>query len=255
MSEVNKETNVAVTTKNEVVKAGAFDVKQELETFKKAMEEDCMGLDFQFQRVILPTGGGTMFQVPSADSNEPVMEKEIVGVIINNHPANSYYKDKFNGQNNPPDCYSLDGIKGVGTPGCECKTCPYNEFNTAENGGKACKNKRLLYILREGELFPIVVYLPVGSVSAFTKFSTLNASKGKFVSKFVTKITLKKAQNSTGIAYSQAEFEKVRDLTPEEIDAIAPIKDFIKAYEEKREKTIVDEVAKDDPLPFGDENK
>ena len=38
-----------------------------------------------------------------------------------------------------------------------------------KGGTKACKEKRCLYLLREGEILPIIMTLPTGSLSEFTK--------------------------------------------------------------------------------------
>ena len=72
------------------------------------MADDCQGLEFSFDRVKLPAGGGTAFEIPSAESDESEMAKDIPGVIVYNHPAYAYYRDKYTGGNNPPDCGSFD---------------------------------------------------------------------------------------------------------------------------------------------------
>lgn len=140
------------------------------DVLNEAMADDCQGLDFSFDRVKLPAGGGTAFEIPSAESDESEMAKDITGVIVYNHPAYAYYHDKYTGGNNPPDCGSFDGVTGIGTPGGNCASCPYNKFGSGEGQSKLCKNKRMLYILREGELFPITLSLPTGSLKSFTNY-------------------------------------------------------------------------------------
>ena len=140
------------------------------DVLNEAMADDCQGLEFSFDRVKLPAGGGTAFEIPSAESDESEMAKDITGVIVYNHPAYAYYRDKYTGGNNPPDCGSFDGVTGIGNPGGNCQNCPYNKFGSGEGQSKLCKNKRMLYILREGELFPITLSLPTGSLkSAFPR--------------------------------------------------------------------------------------
>lgn len=168
--------------------------------------DDCQGLEFSFDRVKLPAGGGTAFEIPSAESDESEMAKDITGVIVYNHPAYAYYHDKYTGGNNPPDCGSFDGVTGIGTPGGNCANCPYNKFGSGEGQSKLCKNKRMLYILREGELFPITLSLPTGSLNSFTNYVKSQLSRGRKLNQVVTKITLKKATNASGIAFSQAVF-------------------------------------------------
>lgn len=251
MSEVNKnevhsaDGNVAVNESHStLVATKGFDAVATMNALNEAMSGECQGLEFSFDKVTLPTGGGTMFQMPSSDGSEPEMVKEIRGVIIYNLPAYSYYKEKYTGQNNPPDCYSIDGKHGVGCPGGECLKCPYNVFGSADNNAKACKNKRMLYILMEGEMFPIVLYLPAGSIKAFTQYVKGQLSKGKKVSQLVTNITLKKAQNASGIAYSQAVFKAERVLSDDEKSSLTGLVEFVKHYTESRAATVT----ADDPV-------
>lgn len=114
------------------------------DVLNEAMADDCQGLEFSFDRVKLPAGGGTAFEIPSAESDESEMAKDITGVIVYNHPAYAYYHDKYTGGNNPPDCGSFDGVTGIGTPGGNCQNCPYNKFGSGEGQSKLCKNKRKL---------------------------------------------------------------------------------------------------------------
>jgi hypothetical protein len=48
---------------------------------------------------------------------------------------------------------------------------------TGENGSKACKNRRRIYLLREGEAFPDLLSLPTGSLKPFTKYLQSQISK------------------------------------------------------------------------------
>lgn len=196
----------------------------------EAMADDCQGLEFSFDRVKLPAGGGTAFEIPSAESDEMEMAKDITGVIVYNHPAFAYYRDKYAGGNNPPDCGSFDGVTGTGVPGGSCASCPYNRFGSGDGQSKLCKNKRMLYILREGELFPMVLSLPTGSLRSFTNYVKSQLSRGRKLSHVVTKITLKKATNSSGIAFSQAVFTFDRMLTADERAAVAGVTETVKAY-------------------------
>lgn len=221
---------MAETTNKDIMKIEGFAVLAKSGLLEEAMAEDCMGLEFSFDRVKLPAGGGTAFEIPSAESDESEMAKDLTGVIVYNHPAYAYYKDKYAGGNNPPDCGSFDGVTGFGTPGGSCANCPYNKFGSGEGQSKLCKNKRMLYILREGELFPITLSLPTGSLRSFTQYVKGQLSRGRKLNQIVTKVTLKKAANSSGIAYSQAVFTFVRMLNAEERAAVAGVTEKVKAY-------------------------
>ena len=97
-----------------------FAVLAQQDALSEVMAEDCQGLEFSFDRVKLPAGGGTTFEIPSAENEEGEMVKAIMGVIVYNHPAYAYYRSKYAGGNNPPDCGSFDGRTGVGNPGGSC---------------------------------------------------------------------------------------------------------------------------------------
>jgi hypothetical protein len=180
--------------------------------------------------VKIPSGGGLMFEVPGEDG-EPESVKEISGVIAYHHPVFMRYDTKYTGGSNPPDCGSFDGKIGKDANGVyDCKTCAYNKFGTGENGSKACKNRQRIYILREGELFPMVLSLPTGSLKGFSRFLAAQLSKGRKPNQYVTRFSLKKTTNSGGIVYSQAQFKVDRYLTAEEIPLVANFAESIKAY-------------------------
>jgi hypothetical protein len=213
--------------KNEITETSGYLVAQHFNMDNGLMEE-LEGLTTTFDKIKIPAGGGLMFEAPG-DDGEPEPIKEIEGVILHHHPVNSYYKDPYNGGSNPPDCGSYDGKTGEGTPGGNCATCPFNQFGSSDNGkGKACKNKRRIFILREGEVFPVMLSLPTGSLKEFTKYVRRLITKGKRSYSLVTKITLKKATSSTGISFSQAKFSIERNLSKDEINAVLPLVEHIK---------------------------
>ena len=193
------------------------------------LAEDMIGLTLRFDRVKIPSAASPVFEVPG-DGEDSEMVKELRGVIVHQHPMFSFYKDAYTGGSNPPDCGSYDGVTGIGDPGGDCAGCPLNQFGSGQGQSKACRNKRMLYILQEGELFPVMFGLPTGSLKTFTEYLKRNLSKGRKLSQIVTKITLKKATNAGGINYSQCAFTCERTLSPEERAAIAPVIEQAKSY-------------------------
>ncbi|HOG02244.1 MAG TPA: hypothetical protein PKW29_14210, partial [Clostridia bacterium] len=145
---------------------------------------------------------------------------------------------------NPPVCGSFDGMTGEGVPGGSCAKCPHNQFGSGENGSKACKNRRRIYVLREGEIFPLLLSLPTGSLKEFTRYIKRLLGKGKKSNAVVTRFFLKKAMSASGIAYSQAQFSIDRDLNAEEYALIATLTEQVKAHS-KRVAFEVDEPAED----------
>ncbi|MEG1779225.1 MAG: hypothetical protein RR263_03925 [Oscillospiraceae bacterium] len=188
------------------------------------------GLPITLDKVKIPAGGGIVFEVPGDDPDSPDSEKEVVGVIVDHYPLNSYWTEKYNGQNIPPVCYSTDSHIGVGEPGGECAKCPYNKFGSDEDGqSKACKNAHRLYILRSGELYPVVITVPPTSLKSLSDYLAKRiVTKGLRSYGVVTKLTLKKATNSTGIAYSQVQFTMLEKLSSEAAETLRQFGESIK---------------------------
>jgi len=194
------------------------------------MAEELDGLDTSFESIKIPSAGSTVFEIPVEIPGEPDTVKEFSGVILYHHTLHAYYKTKYSGGNNPPDCGSFDGITGEGDPGGSCKTCPYNKFGSGENNSKACKNRRRIFVLREGEIFQLLLSLPTGSLKEFTKYIKRLLGKGRKSNSVVTRFSLRKATNSGGIAYSQAQFAIDRILTPQEHALLDKLSEQVKAY-------------------------
>lgn len=194
--------------------------------FSQEME----GLNISFERIKIPSGGTTMFEIPGDNPEEPENMKEFSAVILYHHPLYSYYKDKYTGGSNPPDCCSTDGLFGYGIPGGKCSECTCNQFGSGDNGSKACKNKRRLYILREGEIFPMILSLPASSLGDFSRYLMRQLSKGNKSNMIVTRFSLKKAVSNSGISYSQVQFSPERRLTQEEYSFISSMSQQVKEF-------------------------
>ena len=216
-----------------------------------AMSQELEGLSLSFERIKIPSAGSTLFELPGEEDGEPENLKEFTGVILYHHPLFAYYRDKYAGGNEPPDCGSFDGITGEGDPGGACAKCRYNQFGSGESGGKACKNRRRIYILREGEVFPLLLSLPTGSLKEFTRYIQRLLSRGKKSLSVVTRFSLKKTVNAGGIAYSQAQFRVDRVLTEQEQSVVTPLADQVKEYAKHTATSPVDlDGFTDVPTPF-----
>lgn len=204
-------------------------------------KEELEGIDLAFDRIKVPSGGGLAYEVPSDDPESPDMAKEFEAVILYHHPVQSYYKEKFTGENIAPDCASYDGKIGVERESGEtrnCKTCPLNAFGSGDNGGKACKTKRRLFLLREGELLPTIFTIPTGSIKDFSGYIMRMIKKGKKTNDVVTKFSLKKAQNKDGITYSKVVCNIARELEKGEKEAIKSMIEEVKALSVNVEEGI-----------------
>ena len=161
--------------------------------------------------------------MPSDDPDNPDYEKNLVGVILHNHatcaywPAGSEYDD-----DTTPLCSSVDGKQGYGEPGGVCEACALSQFGSASNGrGKACKNMRVLYLLRSGEFMPLAINLSPTSISPFREF--LNKGfvfRNRATYGSLVEIGLKRQTNPEGKDYSVATFKWLGDFHGEQLAAV-----------------------------------
>lgn len=177
---------------------------------------------FDLDRVRVPAGGGLSFQVPSLDGETE--ERELAGVIVAWRSPRAYWRESFDetGGGTPPDCSSDDGVVGVGDPGGDCAVCPLARFGTAARGrGQACRQMRLLFMLRERDRLPIVVVVPPSSLRKVSAYFLRLAGQGQRYHDVVTRLVLEKTKNKDGIGYSEIIPSRAAVLAPAESAAIA----------------------------------
>lgn len=220
------------TQSTALAESSGFALTTNLATIQEALSGECAGLDFSFDRIRIPSGGGLAFEVPG-EEDDPELVTKITAVIAYQHPAYAYYATKFHGGNIPPDCGSFDGEQGIGNPGGDCHKCSFNKFGSGEGKAKACKNRRMLYLLREGEIFPLMMSIPTGSLKSYTDYVKKQITRGRRLDAIVTEISLKKAeaqQDKGSITFSRVTFKFVRMLNAEEKEYVAKMADLIKDY-------------------------
>lgn len=174
-------------------------------------------------RVKIPAGGGTIWEVPDMDEVEDT--KTLEGVIIYWKPGRVFWAESFEegGGGTPPDCASDDGKCGVGNPGGTCEGCIHNEWESSTKGrGKACKEVRQVFMLRGNSLLPILVTLPPTSIKPFRVYMRQLLQRGLSYSKVVTRLTLEKTQQKGGgsIVYSVVHASMVGTIPDEQHAAI-----------------------------------
>ena len=128
------------------------------------------------------------------------------------------FKDSEYDDDQPPLCQSFDGKVGYGEPGGTCADCVLNQFGSdGNNKGKACKNMRMLYLLRSGEYMPIQIALPPTSLMPYTRFvNEAFLSRRRKVCTGVVRIGLKKAVSGSH-EYCVATFTKIADFAGEDL--------------------------------------
>ncbi len=117
------------------------------------LADDMEGLRLSFTRIKIPGGGHLQFEIPSGNPDVPDYAPYLEGVILYSHNSNAYWPEGSEyDDDQPPLCQSFDGKAGYGEPGGTCADCVLNQFGSdGNNKGKACKNMRMLYLLRSGE--------------------------------------------------------------------------------------------------------
>jgi len=230
----NQQTAIAVATPtiNLPVLAGEVDLVEMKEVFDANLGET--GTTFEFEKIKMPSGGGIAWEIPTEDG-KPQIAQELKGVIMDHYLVNAFWEKPFDGENNPPDCYSLDAVNGQKrdpetgaiTPAGSCLTCPKNQFGSGwkidpktnekvPTKGKACKNIYRVYLLQEGQILPSLIPLPPTSIGNLKDYLKRLTARMKPFYAVTTKIKLEKANNTDGIIYSEAVFAKDGDLSKEE---------------------------------------
>lgn len=173
-----------------------------------------------YKTIKMPGSGGRTFEIETEDPENPDTPKEFEGVLLFTHRINvrwQYsYADAPDG-NNVPACSSFDGKEGVIRETgeiCSCDHCQYNEF-AADGSGKACDNKRRLYLLLSGQPDLYVLTIPPTSMRDFNMQLKRIMGRSTPYSRLVLKFRLAKAKSRAGIDYSKLQVERVGSLPPE----------------------------------------
>ena len=178
--------------------------------------------EFDVDRLKVPTGGGNLWTVPTLEGEENL--KEVAGIVVSWKEPRAYWKANFDdsGGGTPPDCSSADsGQPGIGEPGGDCAVCPLAAFGTHHKGrGQACKQMRILFVVREQQFLPIAVSCPPTSLENMRKYFLRLASQGIPYNHVVTNFALAPDKNKEGIKYSAIAPSMQRRLSDSEIEAI-----------------------------------
>jgi hypothetical protein len=199
------------------------------------------GIDrFSLDRIQIPAGGGTTWEVPTLEGNQPT--RELKGVIVYYTDQRAFWREKYGsgGGNSPPDCSSSDLIRGHGDPGVECAECPFSKFGTAtkqdgtDGRGQACRQVRVMFVMLPHSILPVVVAIPPGSLSrkqdgGTYKYFMRLASQGIPYHGVQTSLTLAKTSSADGTAYSQVNFGMAGRLSPEEHRMLLPLRQMLQA--------------------------
>lgn len=177
--------------------------------------------EFDVDRISVPPGGGIAWNVPTLEGIDSA--KEIEGVVVFWKEPRAFWRINYDdsGGGTPPACQSDDGTTGVGDPGGQCGVCPLAQFGTHHKGrGQACKQMRILFVIREQEFLPIAISCPPTSLDNMRKYFLRLAGRGILFNHVVTRFVLAQERNRDGVGYSVIVPSMTRMLNDIEIESI-----------------------------------
>lgn len=167
--------------------------------------------EFDLDRIKIPTGGGTKWNVPTLTGEEDV--ESLRGVIVYWKEPRAFWVDEFTGGGDPPDCSSPDSTIGTGmygpgsdgNPSGRCDDCPMSEWGSAgpDKKGQACKQMRVLFMVGPEQMLPQAVVLPPTSIKPIRKYFLRLASRSVPFYGVITDLKLEKTKNAAGISYAR----------------------------------------------------
>lgn len=195
-----------------------MDATEASDLLRDALGGDSLSIS-DLDRVKVPSGGATNWEVPSLEGEVAV--KEITGVIIHRATRRSYWpytmEDRPDDSDGRPVCQSYDGDTGIGDPGGDCAVCPFNEYETDIKGGpgKACKETRQLFVLTENDILPLVVTIPPASLANVKNYFLRLLRAQLMPSDVVTRIGLERLENSRKTKFARVTLTTGGRLSPE----------------------------------------
>lgn len=190
---------------------------------------------YDLQRIVWPSGKATTWEIPTlGGETEPA--KEIVAVPVLTTVTRQFWARKSVGPDNtPPVCKSDDGERGeptergreLGATG-DCRSCPLAQWGP-NNTPTACKERRELFLLMEGQYFPMVLSIPPSSVKVWREFVKPLSLQGIAPWTAVVRLKLTTATNPGGDPYALLKLELVGKLPPEHRERLRQYREALTA--------------------------
>jgi len=194
---------------------------EEIEEIRSELEYLDIDDNISCRKIRIPSGGATSYEI-QGDNDDYDSTKTIDGVIIFTHRISAYWPNSYgaNAQDKLPYCASMDGVTGLCPQSGEvqdCETCQWNQYGTAvdQQGnparGKACKNMRRIYIMRNADPNVYLLTVPPSSLK------NINSTLKKLVpciNKVVT-FSLEHTTNASGTQYSKVILKRTGLLSPQ----------------------------------------
>lgn len=198
--------------------------------------------EFDLDRVGVPSGGGLAWTVID-DNGEPAPEMALDGVIILHGQRRVFYLQDFEDSGGgPPDCSSLDGRVGTGrivedgdvSGNRSCSLCPHAQWGSSRkyegDKGQRCSLRRVVFLLRRGDVLPLVIDLAPTSYGVLNKFLLRLTSKAIPCYGAVVSLKLSSEQSNSGIKYSVVAPRLVARLSAEETAFMKGVSQSLKPF-------------------------
>lgn len=213
---------------NEVALVDSFRIMKLSEAKLSEIFEANLGDDSlrqgDLERIVMPSGTTPAFTVPSREGND--IQKEFTGIIVAHKKARSYWKNKYSGQGESPECHSPDGKRGIGNPGGNCESCPLSQW--IDDEPPACTDQRILFILLPDKFLPYMIVVPPTSIPSVKQYMIRLFNDGVEHFGVTTKFTLEKAQSASGKDFFKMKLSSVEDLAPDKVAKLKIYNDNIK---------------------------
>ena len=189
-----------------------------------------------------PTGGETSWIVTKGGNKTLV--NELTGILVLQNPQRVFWTDP-EPKNNAPECMSMDGKKpipgGLYAPGGAraddnptgtCRNCPMAQWGSDLKGraGQACKERKLLFLLTEGAMLPVVVTVPPASLKAFKEWAVGLMTDMVGYWGVEVGLSLVEAQSKDGQKYAELKLRVIRTLSDAETEASKQYKEMVKEW-------------------------
>jgi len=132
-----------------------------------------------------------------------------------------------------------------------CSTCPFNKWGSAVDDkgnpgkGKACREKRLILFLRDGDALPVVVAAPPKSIRAVDNFRALMLTKGKPLPVIHVTLSVERVVQN-GNSFGVLKITPNKELTPAEAQDLWERVKGIQAMVQKWLQASADTIDRDD---------
>jgi hypothetical protein len=190
---------------------------------------------YDLQRIVWPSGKATSWEIPTV-GGDTTPAKEIVAVPILTTVSRQFWERKSVGPDTtPPVCKSDDGERGeptergreLGATG-DCRSCPLAQWGR-NNTPPACKERRELFLLMEGQYFPMVLSVPPSSVKVWKDFVKPLSLQGIAPWGTVVRLRLTTAANPNGDPYALLKLELVGKLPAEHRERLRQYREALTA--------------------------